>query len=259
MTDDDPSPRWHWEDPDEFSRKTTQAHADHGRRVRLEPIAVATPLFTRADLIALPVTGIEFGTLGTDHPTGLAADLVHLRSNSVHTEPGRLYRVDDTRYFTAVDVTAPLPFDTGCVDWVYAEHLIEHVKPTVAIAWLGEVRRILSHGGLLRLTTPDLRKYAECYLHGGEFFVEHRRRMDSVIGAESAMPTRPAFMFNQIFYLYGHRWIYDADELRHALLSAGFSDDKITVRAFRQGALPDVTELDRPLRNDETIYVEATT
>jgi predicted SAM-dependent methyltransferase len=220
---------------------------------------VAAPLFTRADLITLPVTGIEFGTLATDHPTGLAADLVRLHTDTVHTEPGRLYRVDDTGYFTAVDVTVPLPFDTGCVDWVYAEHLIEHVKPTAAIAWLTEVRRILSHGGLLRLTTPDLRKYAECYLHGGEFFDEHRGRMNSITDAEPAMPTRPAFMFNQIFYLYGHRWIYDAAELRHALLSAGFAEDKISVRAFRQGAAPVVARLDRPFRDDETIYVEATT
>jgi predicted SAM-dependent methyltransferase len=258
MTDDSSSPRWRWEDPDEFSRKAAQVHADHGRCARLEPIAVATPLFTRADLVTLPVTGIEFGTLATNHPTGLAADLVHLHADSVHTEPGRLYRVDDTRYFAQVDVTAPLPFDTGCVDWVYAEHLIEHVKPGAAIAWLTEVKRILSDGGLLRLTTPDFRKYAECYLHGGEFFVEHRRRMNSMTGAEPAMPTRPGFMFNQIFYLYGHRWIYDADELRHALLSAGFAADEIAVRAFREGALPDVAQLDGSFRNDETIYVEAT-
>jgi predicted SAM-dependent methyltransferase len=259
MTEDGSSPQWHWEDPDEFYRKAAQVHADYGRCGRLEPIVVAAPLFTRQDLIALPVTGIEFGTLATSHPTGLAADLVHRHADDVHTEPGRLYRVDDTRYFTAVDVTAPLPFDTGCVEWVYAEHLVEHVKPTAAIAWLKEVRRILSRGGLLRLTTPDLHKYAECYLHGGEFFAEHRRRMDSMTGAGPAMPTRPAFMFNQIFYLYGHRWIYDADELRHALLSAGFAEDKIAVRAFRQGAVPGVAQLDRPFRNDETIYVEATT
>jgi hypothetical protein len=55
------------------------------------------------------------------------------------------------------------------------------------------------------------------------------------------MPARPAFM------------------LRHALLSAGFVADKITIRAFRQGAVPVVAELDRPFQNDETIYVEATT
>jgi predicted SAM-dependent methyltransferase len=257
MTDDGSSSRWQWEDPDEFARTAAQVHAGHGCRARLEPVAVATPSFTRAELIAVGVTGIEFGTLATDHPTGLAADLVGLQAGSVHTEPGRLYRVDDAGYFTRVDVTARLPFDSGCVDWVYAEHLIEHVKPAAAIGWLTEVRRVLSPGGLLRLTTPDLRRYAECYLRGGGFFAEHRRRMDSFAGSGPAMPDRPAFMFNQIFYLYGHRWIYDADELRHALVSAGFAADTIAVRAFRQGAVPDVAELDRPFRNDETIYVEA--
>jgi predicted SAM-dependent methyltransferase len=259
MTDDGSSPQWEWEDPDEFVRRVAQVHAGHGRRTRLEPVAVATPPFGRAELVAIGVTGIEFGTLATGHAGGLAADLVGLHSGAVHTEPGRLYRVDDAGYFTTVDVTAPLPFDTGCVDWVYAEHLIEHVKPAAAIGWLAEVRRLLRPGGLCRLTTPDLRRYAECYLNGGGFFAEHRRRMDTFTGAGPAMPDRPAFMFNQIFYLYGHRWIYDADELRHALMSAGFAPDQIAVRAFRQGAVPDVARLDRPFRDDETIYVEAAT
>jgi predicted SAM-dependent methyltransferase len=250
---------WHWEDPDAFCRAATRVHADHGRRARLEPVAAATPVFTRADLVDLPVTGVEFGTLTTEHPTGLAADLVRLHADGVSTEPGTLYRVDDARYFTALDVTAPLPFQTGCVDWVYAEHLIEHVQPTAAIAWLGEVRRILSPGGLLRLSTPDLRRYAECYLRGGGFFAEHRRRMDGVLGADTPMPARPAYMVNQIFYLYGHRWIYDADELRHALRAGGFGDDTITLRAYREGASPEVARLDRPLRNDESVYIEAST
>jgi predicted SAM-dependent methyltransferase len=253
------SPRWPWEDPDEFGRTAARVHADHGRRSRLEPVAVAHPVFTAADLIAVGATGIEFGTFATEHPAGIAADLVPLHDDAVRAEPGRLYRVDGAGYFTAVDVRAPLPFDTGCVDWVYAEHLIEHVPPTAAIDWLREVRRVLSRGGLVRLSTPDLRRYVECYLHGGDFFAEHRRRMDAMSGDGPGMPARPSFMVNQIFYLYGHRWVYDADELRHALRAAGFAADRIAVRAFRQGALPDVARLDRPFRDDESVYVEATT
>jgi hypothetical protein len=65
-------------------------------------------------------------------------------------------------------------------------------------------------------------------------------------------------MFNQLFYVYGHRWIYDLDELSYALAEAGFERDAVTARVFRDGARPDVADLDQVLRNDETIYIEVT-
>ena len=70
------------------------------------------------------------------------------------------------------------------------------------------------------------------------------------------MPERRAFLLNQIFYLYGHRWIYDLDELRHALGRAGFDPDAVRERAYRDGDRPDIAQLDQTFRNDETIYVE---
>ena len=72
------------------------------------------------------------------------------------------------------------------------------------------------------------------------------------------MPDRRAFMFNQIFYLYGHRWLYDLEELRYVLARAGFEPGAVHSYPFRSGARPDVAALDSVLRNDETIYVEVT-
>jgi hypothetical protein len=71
------------------------------------------------------------------------------------------------------------------------------------------------------------------------------------------MPERPAFMINQLFYLYGHRWLYDLDELRYALARAGF-ESPVRTRAFCEGARADVAALDRVFRRLETIYVEIT-
>src|SRR5205823_12322625 len=117
---------------------------------------------------------------------------------------------------------------------------------------------VLAPGGLLRLTTPDLRRYVEGYAADGRFFAKHRRRVKLAIGVAPPMPARPAFMFNQIFYLYGHRWIYDAEELRYVLSQAGFDPVLMRVCAYREGARPDVAALDQTFRNDETLYVEIT-
>jgi predicted SAM-dependent methyltransferase len=126
-----------------------------------------------------------------------------------------------------------------------------------AINWLAEVRRILAPGGLLRITTPDLRAYAAGYLAEDEkFFARHRRRL-SVMRVGPPMPDRRAFMVNQIFYLYGHRWIYDHDELRYTLTQAGYDPERFTAREFRDGHRQDVADLDTVFRSDETIYMEA--
>jgi len=231
--------------------------ADMATCEKLEPVLSART-YSRQSLQDLGLTGIEFASFRTAHPSGLASDLVGLRCADGTTEPGTLFRVDDSGYFLQWDISRPLPFEDGSVDWVYAEHLIEHVSLKVGITWLTEVRRILRTGGLLRLTTPDLRRYVQSYLNGDPFFAKHRRRIGMALAAVAPpMPARGAFMFNQLFYVYGHQWIYDVDELRYALTQAGFDEAAVRVRGYRDGALADVAALDQVLRNDETIYVEA--
>src|SRR5262249_33532556 len=82
--------------------------------------------------------------------------------------------------------------------------------------------------------------------------------MRAALPVAPPMPERGAFMFNQMFYLYGHRWIYDAEELEYALTEAGFAAPDIRVRGYRQGDRPDVAGLDQEGRGHESIYVEAT-
>jgi predicted SAM-dependent methyltransferase len=229
---------------------------DLARCEKVEPLPAPAP-FGGEHLRELGITGIEFAAFSTRHAAGLASDVVPLRAAEGSTTPGRIFRVDGAGYFAQVDICQPLPFQDASVEWVYAEHLIEHVTLTEGIGWLREVRRILAPGGLLRLTTPDLRRYVEDYLHGGGLFGKHRRRL-AAAGVGPPMPDRDAFMFNQMFYHWGHRWIYDAAELRHALAAAGFDPDSVRDCAFRRGGRPDVADLDQVLRNDETIYVEVT-
>jgi predicted SAM-dependent methyltransferase len=247
---------WDWEDPDQLSEVMDRFTVDLARCEKLEPTTV-TPPYRGHQLAEIGITGIEFAAWKTAHPAGLGTDVVPLRGPQLTTEPGRLFHVDGERYFVQLDVREPLPFETGCVEWVYAEHLIEHVPPPVAMGWLAEVRRVLAPGGVLRLTTPDLRRYVDGYRDGSRFFDRHRRRMQ-LAGVGPPMPARKAFMFNQLFYLYGHRWIYDLAELRYVLTRAGFDPSAVAECAFREGARPDVADLDRSLRKDETLYVEVT-
>ncbi|KJS59102.1 class I SAM-dependent methyltransferase [Streptomyces rubellomurinus] len=248
-------PGWDWDDPDDLAVRLDEFSADVATCAELAAHPGPLPR-THAEFTELGLTGIEFAAFRTAHPAGLGTDLATLRSPDAATEPGTLYRVDGDRWFTQLDIAEPLPFADASVDWVYAEHLIEHVTLPVAIGWLREARRVLRPGGVLRLTTPDLARYLVGYATGDGFLAKHRRRL-TTLGFGPPMPARPAFLVNQIFRHYGHQWIYDLDELRHVLTRAGFAPEKVRHCAYRQGACPEVADLDTAFRTDETIYVEA--
>ena len=255
MASDQAFQDWSWDNPERCTTLLDGIRADGARCKKLEALTMRPP-FSRQQLRGVGITGIEFAAFRTRHPAGIAADYVPVRSDDAETEPERVFLLDGESYFITLDITRKLPFETGSVDWVYAEHLIEHVPLDVGIGWLAELHRIMAPGALLRLTTPDLRRYARNYLADSGFLVEHRERMRDVLAPSPPMPARPAFMMNQMFYFYGHRWIYDVDELRYALSRAGFEHAGVRERSFRRGAQPDIAALDTEVRSDETVYVE---
>jgi hypothetical protein len=129
MTNADPLfADWDWEDPDELAVRMMEFTTDLARCQTLDLVGQPLPT-TREDFLGIGVTGIEFAAFRTKHPAGLGTDLVGLHAPTMTTVPGPLYRVDGASYFTQLDISEKLPFADGCVDWMYAEHLIEHVPP----------------------------------------------------------------------------------------------------------------------------------
>src|SRR5688572_1785254 len=53
-----------------------------------------------------------------------------------------------------LDVTAGLPFED--VQFIFAEHFIEHLSFDASTALMRECRRVLREDGVLRLSTPNL-------------------------------------------------------------------------------------------------------
>lgn len=239
---------WTWDQPD----PTWQARCQ-----LLEPTELATPL-ARDDLLSIGVTGIQFGSWDGRDQHCLNTDVIGLTDGRHQTEPGRIYKVDSSAYFVRLDACNLLPLADGSVNWVYAEHFIEHLTLTDGINWLREVHRILAVGGWLRLTTPDLRRYITGYLDDSSngFFPLHRRRLMSLGAKAEDLPDRKAFMVNQIFQFHGHKWIYDLDELRFSIGAAGFNPKAISVQSFGESKVPQLAALDRSVRNDETMYVD---
>lgn len=117
-----------------------------------------------------------------------------------------------SRGVVARDLTKPMPIDPGSIDYIFTEHFIEHITYEEACRVLADCHRVLRIGGVLRISTPDLRKLVDEYVAG---------RTDEWHDVDWA-PVTPCHLMNEGMRLWGHQFIYDADELTRALREAGF-------------------------------------
>jgi predicted SAM-dependent methyltransferase len=237
---------------------------------RIESIEILPhePPFSPKLLAELGVEGISVGCSWWN----LRADCLNTDFSKLETrggqstEYGRLALIDEKFCYLEYDATKDFPLPDAFFPWMHTEHLIEHLPQPGTIALLKEARRMLAPGGLLRVTTPDLALYIDGYRDPSKkFFNQHWKVLDALgrmlpEGADDEVPEihrRPAWMVNQIFQCWGHKWIYDFDELVYVLREAGFDESTIERCSFRRGKNPNVAALDIALRRDETIYVEA--
>ena len=116
----------------------------------------------------------------------------------------------------------PVPDDS--FDYVFSEHLIEHLEFEEAAKTLRESHRVLREGGRIRIATPNLEQIIALYTQPkSEARQEYIRWiMDNFrpqIGEYS-----PAQVINQSFHGWRHKFIYDQATLVKALKDAGFVD-----------------------------------
>jgi predicted SAM-dependent methyltransferase len=220
------------------------------------------PPFTPELLAQLGLRGVHAGSSRSLKRGWLNTDLNPIRErDGREAEVGRLSLVDGALYFFRHDSTEPYPVADGAFEWAYSEHFIEHLTLDEGIAWLTEVARILRPDGLVRVSTPDLRRYMNAYVDPSDPFYEENRKVMAGLRRFKAeeIPDRRGWMVNNIFYNWEHRWIYDFGELEHALVTAGFDPASVAEHSFAEGAVPEVAELDSAGRAFESIYVEART
>lgn len=154
--------------------------------------------------------------------------------------------------FLKHSATDPLPFPDDSFEFVFSQHFVEHLPLKDAITWLTEVRRVLKPKGVVRLSTPDLKRHCAAYLSGDSAF---RAKNDSYLSQWMPLPpNRPAWRLNQIFQFWGHAWLYDREELIYLAERAGFHS--VTFPEFGQSRDARLGSFDSPDRQWESLYVE---
>jgi SAM-dependent methyltransferase len=129
-----------------------------------------------------------------------------------------------------LDAARPFPFADQTFDYVYCEHMIEHIPWRRGLALLRECRRVLKPGGALRVATPNLA--AILGLRGPALDPVADRYVTWVTSRylEGLPGPHPTFVINNAFRNWGHQFLYDEHVLRLAMGEAGF--DAVAVKAW---------------------------
>ena len=116
-----------------------------------------------------------------------------------------------------LDLRKQLPFPANSVDFIYNEHFLEHLTVEEGISAIKDFFRILKPGGVMRIAMPDLKITIQTYLdedwkENGKAFLEKYGLAFIQTRAES---------INISFRCWGHKWLYDWEELERRLKEAG--------------------------------------
>jgi predicted SAM-dependent methyltransferase len=132
----------------------------------------------------------------------------------------------EPRYNTAVflDATKRFPFEDETFDYVYSEHMIEHVPWTDGLFMLRECLRVLKPGGALRVATPDMKVLLELYSGAKTPLAQRYMHWITDRFLDGVRVYKPQFVINNAFTNWGHRFLFDAEVLSMALADSGFED-----------------------------------
>ena len=152
-----------------------------------------------------------------------------------------------------LDASAPFPIDDAAFDYVFSEHMIEHMSWEAGARMLAECFRVMKPGATIRVATPDLAVLLALY--GGERDERAERYVRWI--TDRTLPGirtyDPAFVINNAFRAWGHQFLYDSGLLATALATAGF----VNVRrcAYGESADPELRGIEAHGRNigDEAI------
>jgi len=116
-----------------------------------------------------------------------------------------------------LDCAERLPYDCDTVNFILAEHLIEHMQPHEALFFLDECYRVLKPGGVARIGIPDLDNIKN--LDGSyEVF------LNIEIASEKRVVRSRRDSMRTVMTHWGHKSFWTGPLLEHVLWTVGFEN-----------------------------------
>lgn len=123
-----------------------------------------------------------------------------------------------------LDATKAFPFADNTFDYVYSEHMIEHISWQDGLFMLKECQRILKPGGTIRIATPDLEVLIGLYKPEGNALAERYIQWITDNFLNDLNTYKSSFVINNAFRNWGHQFLYDGDLLQETMEEAGFTN-----------------------------------
>jgi predicted SAM-dependent methyltransferase len=171
-----------------------------------------------------------------------------------------------------LDVTVALPFENDTFDYIFSEHVIEHISYPEGAYMLEECFRVLKPGGVLRVGTPDLAFLVNLYRED-EAASQSRTQLEQefleyflaneIKDRETNAPVDfDTYLINKFVRAWGHEFIYDEKSLRHMMKTLCFAEiTRCEVMESAHQALCGLENIDRKPPGHialETIVMEST-
>lgn len=122
-----------------------------------------------------------------------------------------------------LDLRYPLPLPDNCADYIYNEHFLEHLTVEESRKALQEFMRVLKKGGTMRIAMPHIRGCMGFYFDEN-YNLEKSKKFLEKYGLDF-IKTKAEYV-NVNFRFWGHKWLYDEEELARRLTELGFSNFK---------------------------------
>jgi predicted SAM-dependent methyltransferase len=137
----------------------------------------------------------------------------------------------DIRKFRGIDeiINATEPWPYADLDFIFAEHFIEHLTLEQGLKFLIHAGNSLRLGGVLRLSTPNLEWVVHTHFKTGQ--------------VEPAKRVLDTLWINRAFHGWGHQVLYSKELLVHLLQKVGY--EKITACQYGQSTHPELNDLEK--------------
>ncbi len=176
---------------------------------------------------------------GTDYKKGW----VNIDNNSDNN-------IDNNKLDLNWDLRYPLPFPDNSVDYIFNEHFIEHLTVEEGKIAVKDFMRVLKRGGVLRMATPDLAFIVEKY----KTVSVKDDQMLKKFGLDFVKTN--AERINISFSWWGHKWLYDWEELERRMKEAGINKKQMQRSNLRKSKYKELCNLET--RDESRLIIEIT-
>lgn len=126
---------------------------------------------------------------------------------------------------------AKFPIESDTFDFVYSEHLFEHLKVEQQLNMLSESYRILKKGGILRIAMPNIDYLFSLFANPTlpenidyvEWYVNNMPHLKAVKNLVIDKDKHYIYVINNFFKAWGHQVIHDVSSVSKLALQCNFS------------------------------------